>query len=65
MTFFEFLFKMSDVHPFITLVAIMGLVSIAHMPFRLMNRVIRHHNIAARGWPPAHCDADGDFKDDE
>ncbi len=28
---------------------------------KLVNRVIRHRNIKAHGWPPAHCDADGDL----
>lgn len=30
--------------------------------FSLPNRFIRHLNIRAQGWPPAHLDADGDFK---
>lgn len=29
--------------------------------FQVVNRIIRHLNIRAHGWPPAHCDADGDF----
>lgn len=29
---------------------------------RLVNRWIRHLNIKQHGWPPAHLDADGDFK---
>lgn len=29
---------------------------------RIMSRLIRSINIALRGWPPPHCDADGDFK---
>lgn len=28
-----------------------------------INRPLRHANIRKHGWPPAHCDADGDFKD--
>jgi hypothetical protein len=32
------------------------------LSFRLVNRLFRSINIAIRGWPPAHCDADGDFK---
>jgi hypothetical protein len=31
-------------------------------PFRLVNRWIRHRNIAAKGWPPFHLDADGDTR---
>lgn len=30
------------------------------LPFRLVNRWIRHKNIVARGWPPPGIDADGD-----
>lgn len=29
---------------------------------RFVNRIVRHLNIRSQGWPPAHCDADGDFK---
>jgi hypothetical protein len=25
------------------------------------NRTLRHWNIRKHGYPPAHCDADGDF----
>ena len=28
--------------------------------FRAWNRHLRSKNIQARGWPPKHCDADGD-----
>ena len=27
-----------------------------------INRPLRHWNIRKHGYPPAHCDADGDFK---
>lgn len=30
--------------------------------FRCWNRTMRAINIKNHGWPPAHCDADGDFK---
>ncbi len=30
--------------------------------FCLPNRILRSINIANRGWPPVHCDADGDYK---
>ena len=31
----------------------------------LPNRIMRHININKHGYPPEHCDADGDFiKDD-
>ena len=27
----------------------------------VINRPLRHASIRKHGWPPAHCDADGDF----
>ena len=29
--------------------------------FRCWNRLMRMFNIRKNGWPPPHCDADGDF----
>lgn len=37
-------------------VIVMGLMII-----RLLGRVLRTINIAIRGWPPEHLDADGDW----
>jgi hypothetical protein len=28
----------------------------------LANRIMRHWTIRKHGYPPAHCDADGDFR---
>lgn len=33
--------------------------------FVLPNRYFRAKNIRAHGWPPPHCDADGDLKPDK
>jgi hypothetical protein len=30
--------------------------------FVLPNRILRTIKVASRGWPPAHLDADGDWK---
>ncbi len=30
-----------------------------------INRPLRHWNIRKHGYPPSHCDADGDFKNEE
>ncbi len=54
-------------HPFIASVLIVVLIGlivnlIYAVLFRLPNRLLRHLNIRKAGWPPAHCDADGDFK---
>ena len=55
MTLFQF---MND-HPFISLFM---LWAICELIFKSWNRFMRHLNIRKHGWPPAHCDADGDFK---
>lgn len=31
---------------------------------KLWNRTLRHWNIQKHGYPPPHCDADGDFKEE-
>ena len=37
------------------------IVPIFALVFKLVNRILRSINIALRGWPPVHLDADGDF----
>lgn len=41
---------------------LLAIYFIAHYGFRCWNRLMRHLNIRNAGWPPAHLDADGDFK---
>ncbi|UTC29704.1 hypothetical protein BAJUN_00740 [Bajunvirus bajun] len=36
--------------------------AIANIPFKIVNRIVRGASIRKNGWPPAHCDADGDIK---
>lgn len=54
------------VHPVLAFLLVVLLCSVVNrmvgFSFRLVNRVFRSINIALRGWPPAHCDADGDFR---
>lgn len=38
---------------------------IAEMLLKLGSRAMRSLNVAVRGWPPAHLDADGDWKPEE
>jgi hypothetical protein len=47
---------------FLVLIAVGGIKFSFAM---LINRPLRHMNIRKHGWPPAHCDADGDFKRNE
>ncbi len=35
---------------------------VLNFTFKLLNRLLRSINIAIRGWPPAHLDADGDTR---
>lgn len=48
--------------PFVTAMLVFSLYSVCELVFRCWNRFLRHLNIRAKGWPPAHCDADGDPK---
>lgn len=59
MTVYDF---MSD-SPFLTF--FLALIIAGGIKFVLtmaINRPLRHANIRKHGWPPAHCDADGDFR---
>lgn len=53
-------------HPILTFFLAMIAANVLIYPFKLINRWIRHRNIVAAGWPPAHLDGDGDVikKDD-
>ncbi len=35
----------------------------SNLIFLMWNRFLRHWNIRKHGYPPLHCDADGDFKE--
>ena len=37
-------------------------VALASVLAKLANRILRAINIACRGWPPSHLDADGDWR---
>lgn len=39
------------------------LVTVFNFLFAMWNRFWRHWNIRKHGYPPPHCDADGDFVD--
>lgn len=36
--------------------------AIVRVVVNLPNCILRHWNIRKHGYPPAHCDADGDFR---
>lgn len=58
MELFEFTFK-SFWH-FIGMTILF--TGVANFLFLMWNRFWRHMNIRKHGYPPEHCDADGDFK---
>ena len=53
---------MSDSPYVASFLGILVMLIIRCLFFQLPNRYFRSKNIAAHGWPPEHCDADGDFK---
>ena len=53
-------------HQILTFVlALICLAAIQSVLAYCINRPLRHRNIKLHGWPPAHCDADGDFKKED
>lgn len=46
--------------PFLLIVLYIVLFIVAGTIFRMWNRLMRCLSIRKHGWPPAHCDADGD-----
>jgi hypothetical protein len=62
MNFYEFLVAMGTDSLFILVILGISLFVVIH---KAIVRICRSVNISKRGWPPPHCDADGDFKDEE
>ena len=55
---------MSD-SPILTFfIAAMLITALQAVFFKLPNRYFRSRNIVKQGWPPKHCDADGDLKEE-
>ena len=54
------MFQFMGEHPVVTI--ILAIIA-GHTLIVCINRPLRHWNIHKHGYPPAHCDADGDFKD--
>jgi len=59
MNIFEF---MSD-SPWLTFFIAIGVVCVIEILFlKVPHIIMRYWNINKHGYPPPHCDADGDFK---
>jgi hypothetical protein len=52
------LLKFMGDHPWLTFF-------LALLLAEFINRIFRHWNIRKHGYPPAHCDADGDLKEEK
>lgn len=62
MNIFEF---MSN-HAFLTFLLACIAANVLWGIFVVMpSRIMRHWNIRKHGYPPVHCDADGDFREEE
>ena len=64
--------NLADAHPFLAWCALWVLWMLwfiatlcVNSSVRLVGRLLRTLNIAFRGWPPAHLDADGDAIESE
>ena len=58
------LFKFASDSPWLTFfLAVITAEVIVRVVVNLPNRILRHWNIHKHGYPPPHCDADGDFKE--
>jgi hypothetical protein len=64
--FFDHMLRMADLHPFLAFCELWLIGCIVHLAitfsFKTINRFLRTVRIWRAGWPPAHLDADGDFK---
>ena len=58
------LLKFASDNPWLTFfLAVLAAEVIIRVVVNLPNRILRHWNIHKHGYPPPHCDADGDFKE--
>ena len=56
------LLKFASDNPWLTFfLAVLAAEVIIRVVVNLPNRILRHWNIRKHGYPPPHCDADGDF----
>jgi len=62
MTVYDFMYQ----SPMLTFLLALIFLAVIESALRYcINRPLRHRNIKLHGWPPKHCDADGDFREDE
>lgn len=60
-------FMLQSPYLFSFLIIVLAVISgevIVRIFVNLPNRIMRHWNIRKHGYPPEHCDADGDFRNE-
>ena len=57
-TFYAFALSFAAEHPFLTWCALW----LGWVPYYIVKHTYRLIMVSLRGWPPAHLDADGDWK---
>lgn len=56
-------YQFAGEHPWLTFfLALIVAEVVVRVSTFIINRPLRHMNIWKHGYPPPHCDADGDFK---
>lgn len=63
----DVIFRFMEQSPYLFFLALIIICSISvsavvRLACFMINRPLRHWNIHKHGYPPSHCDADGDFK---
>ena len=52
--------------PILSILTILAVYyTIKRVCYVLPSRIVKGASIRKHGWPPAHCDADGDFKEEK
>jgi len=57
---YEFMSSSPWLTSFIGCLCVLAVETLFDLVFRLVNSPLRHWNIRKHGYPPLHCDADGD-----
>lgn len=59
----EYVIIFADEHWFLSFwIIVFGYFLLKAVLWHLPNRILRTINVLMRGWPPAHIDADGDWR---
>lgn len=58
----DFILQFVGEHWFLTFLALVFAYGLAALALKLVVRLFRMLTVMARGWPPEHLDADGDWK---